>query len=246
MRSDLVRIISNSWFGRTLKIIGFSTVSLIFSSRLNAQTPPSEYWGLVNNGDIADSTLVETWIDINGNGQLNTSGANTPTGSEIFDVSYTIQGYYNTLVNADVDTTDVVEGGSPVDSMTVRIGGYDATPKLEWIAGSNTRQDLSVETVSIWPWTDSSMPITYTLSQNYPNPFNSSTTIDFSVPYNSYINLSIFNVRGRIVETLVDKKIGRGNYVLLWTPKKNLPTGPYFYRIEVDGRAITKRMTLLK
>jgi len=86
---------------------------------------------------------------------------------------------------------------------------------------------------------------TFSLSQNYPNPFNPSTTINFSIPEESFVSLKVFNSLGQEIETLVSKDLGAGNYKYDWNAK-NFTSGIYFYTIQTDDFIETKKMILLK
>ena len=93
---------------------------------------------------------------------------------------------------------------------------------------------------------------------NYPNPFNPSTTISFSIPNNSKVNISIYNLRGQKIKDLSPSLChpelveGRGanNYTIKWNGtdenNKSVSSGIYFYRLETGSKTVTKKMLLLK
>jgi len=83
------------------------------------------------------------------------------------------------------------------------------------------------------------------LSQNYPNPFNPSTTIKFAVPKESIVNLSIYNVLGELISTLVNEQEKPGYYEYKFDAS-TFPTGIYFYRLRVGSFVETKKMVLMK
>jgi hypothetical protein len=89
------------------------------------------------------------------------------------------------------------------------------------------------------------MPDSYTLLQNYPNPFNPSTTIKFSVPQNGHVNLTVFNLLGQEVETLVNEEREQGNHEVKFNAS-NLPSGIYLYRLQTANTVETKKMILMK
>jgi len=92
---------------------------------------------------------------------------------------------------------------------------------------------------------DLGSPMNYDLSQNYPNPFNPSTTIRFTLLESSFINLSIFNALGEKIEELVNEDKEPGIHTIEFNAK-DLPSGTYFYTINSNGYANTKKMILLK
>ncbi|MCD6235159.1 MAG: hypothetical protein DRP86_04260 [Candidatus Neomarinimicrobiota bacterium] len=88
-------------------------------------------------------------------------------------------------------------------------------------------------------------PKSFTLKANYPNPFNPATTINFNLTAGANVNLSIYDVNGKLVETLVDGYREAGDYTSTWNGS-NVASGTYLYRLTVDGQSITRKMTLLK
>ncbi len=95
---------------------------------------------------------------------------------------------------------------------------------------------------------DNSNPLNshYILGGNYPNPFNSVTTISYTLTKPGNVSLSIYDVKGRLVETLVEGNRIQDSYQETWDAS-NIASGIYFYRLSVDNKGIdTKRMILLK
>ena len=92
---------------------------------------------------------------------------------------------------------------------------------------------------------DGAIPKGFQLTQNYPNPFNPSTTIQFSIPEQTFVNLEIYNSLGEKISNLVSGEMSAGNYKYEWnTP--NLPSGIYFYTLTTDNFRETKKSILLK
>lgn len=89
------------------------------------------------------------------------------------------------------------------------------------------------------------IPSDYSILQNYPNPFNPATNISFDLPRKSYVNLSVYNLLGQKVETLINKEMEAGRYNAIWDGIE-MASGIYFYRIETDDFVETKKMLLLK
>ncbi|MFA5834928.1 MAG: Ig-like domain-containing protein [Bacteroidota bacterium] len=100
-----------------------------------------------------------------------------------------------------------------------------------------------------------SLPLSYSLEQNYPNPFNPSTTINFQLPKESNVTITIYNMIGQEVKTLIETDQNAGYHSLLWdgTDENNsaVSSGVYFYKIiaQAQGKIVfsdTKKMMLLK
>jgi len=103
------------------------------------------------------------------------------------------------------------------------------------------------------------LPFKFSLLQNYPNPFNPTTTIEYSIPemfkskggtFNNnfdlpLVTLKIYDILGREVKSLVNKKLKPGNYSVRFTAN-NLNSGLYIYRLTVGNKSISKKMLLIK
>lgn len=95
------------------------------------------------------------------------------------------------------------------------------------------------------------VPTQFALYQNAPNPFNPTTTIRYDVPSGSaHVTLSICDVSGRVVRTLVDRSETSGTHTVEWDGKdvvgENVSTGVYFYRLNAGSFTETKKMVFLK
>ncbi len=104
-------------------------------------------------------------------------------------------------------------------------------------------------TTSVESEKDTTIPSEYSLKQNYPNPFNPSTKIEFSIPKSAHTNLSVFNVQGKKVATLVNKKLNAGTHKYNFDADSGilkLVSGRYFYRLESGGYSKTRKMVLVK
>jgi hypothetical protein len=89
------------------------------------------------------------------------------------------------------------------------------------------------------------LPLAFNLYQNYPNPFNPNTTIKYSIPELCKVRLTLFNLLGEEVTTLVNEEMSAGNYSAEFNAA-NLPSGVYFYRIQAGSFVETKKMLLIK
>ncbi|HVP06337.1 MAG TPA: FlgD immunoglobulin-like domain containing protein, partial [Candidatus Acidoferrum sp.] len=94
------------------------------------------------------------------------------------------------------------------------------------------------------------LPQSYGLSQNYPNPFNPTTQISFALPKASQVELTVFNVLGQEVKTLVSGQMDAGSHTVVWdgtnSAGQSVSSGIYFYRISADQFSATKKMLMLK
>ena len=88
-------------------------------------------------------------------------------------------------------------------------------------------------------------PVEFALEQNYPNPFNPSTTINYSIPEAGNVELTIYDLLGNEVATLVSEEKAPGNYEVTFNAAE-YGSGVYIYSLKVGGFAQTKKMILVK
>lgn len=89
------------------------------------------------------------------------------------------------------------------------------------------------------------IPVTLALSQNYPNPFNPSTNVTYTLDRPGPVEMSVYDLTGRVVSTLVDGIQPAGHHEVRFDAD-GLPAGTYLYRLRADGRTITRTMTLVR
>ncbi len=92
---------------------------------------------------------------------------------------------------------------------------------------------------------DFDMPDEWSLEQNYPNPFNPTTNIRYNIAEQSQVRLTVYNILGRRVATLVDEVQSSGSHMVTWDAS-SLASSIYLYRLEAGGRILTRKMTLIK
>ena len=89
------------------------------------------------------------------------------------------------------------------------------------------------------------LPIEISLLQNSPNPFNPSTSIQYAISSRQFVKLTVYDLLGREIETLVNEEKPSGTYEITWYAE-NLPSGVYFYQLKAGSFIETKKMLLLK
>jgi len=97
------------------------------------------------------------------------------------------------------------------------------------------------------------IPSKFSISQNYPNPFNPSTKISFEIPSDGFVNLNVYDVNGRLINTLLNENLSAGYQSIDFSANSggvNLSSGVYFYTIEYQSdntfQRLVKRMMLVK
>lgn len=89
------------------------------------------------------------------------------------------------------------------------------------------------------------IPAEYKLYQNYPNPFNPETALKFQIAKHSFVKLSVYNILGREIETLISKELEPGVYKVIWNAS-GFASGIYFYKLISENFSETKKLILTK
>ena len=94
------------------------------------------------------------------------------------------------------------------------------------------------------------LPIGISLMQNYPNPFNPNTTIEYEIPHSGYVEINIFDIRGRLIRSLNKSQQQAGIHRIVWDGRSNggsmVASGIYFCRVHFNGNLLTKKLALIK
>ena len=89
------------------------------------------------------------------------------------------------------------------------------------------------------------VPTSFAMEPNYPNPFNPTTKIRFTLNESGFANLSVYDVYGHRVRTLVSKTLSAGTYSTTFSAE-GLASGNYFYNLDFNGQRVSGTMTLMK
>ncbi len=89
------------------------------------------------------------------------------------------------------------------------------------------------------------LPLMYSLDQNYPNPFNPSTTIRYALPVRSRVTLTVFNILGQKVKSIVEGEQERGYYEAVFDAR-NIASGVYIYRLHAGDFVQTKKLCVVR
>ncbi len=128
---------------------------------------------------------------------------------------------------------------APISSSYLVRSDGTARPALLWMANYIKNNPLGVENAG------SNLPASFLLEQNYPNPFNPATTIRYRLPEAGHVTLNVYDILGRLVETLVDAKQSAGYYDVTFDASK-FASGVYLYELRTERNSSLKKMLLLK
>ncbi len=191
-----------------------------------------DWSGYYSSSNTGASNDVWFSIELDGNPHtfsLENSSYDTALG--IFDAA-------GTLVAGNDDMYGLVSGveccALPAGTYYIAVDGYyNATGDFELCV-------TACATVGA-----EELPQAFELAQNHPNPFNPTTTIEFSTLETSMVSLSVFDLSGRQVASLVNGMMDAGNHSISFDAS-NLSSGVYFYTLQANGMSATKKMVLMK
>ena len=185
----------------------------------------------VNSSGVGGAVVYSTDAigNINGYGITNADG------------SYTINGVAQGSFNVFTDAIGFTSNGSGSSNTTYNSDGSATSGSANLSVTPELPLAVKAPTVQ---------PTSYSLKQNYPNPFNPTTQIAFNIAQTERVNISIFNILGQKVATIVDADMSSGAHVMVWNGRNQhgelLPSGVYFYRLSTPSFSAVKKMILLK
>jgi hypothetical protein len=151
---------------------------------------------------------------------------------------------------ASYETDDELKGQGSISYRTdYRFTDNQITPGTIyeyrlWEFDSNTGKNI-LQNIKITVPESGPIPEDLTLKQNYPNPFNPSTTIEFSLPEDAHVKLTIYNLKGQIIEVLKNEKMKAGPQSVEWIPSK-IGSGTYFYELVAGDARDIRKLTLIR
>ena len=158
--------------------------------------------------------------------------------------------YDVTVEDGSYEITDLDPGTYTVTTDKVGyISSVSTTPVIDYAAGefSSSADFIITEQITTSVETSTSdLPESFSLNNNYPNPFNPSTQISFTLPSDGKVTLSVFNILGQTVATLIDGYLTAGKHLVTFEPGSALSSGIYFYELKYKDRIAVNKMVLMK
>jgi len=148
---------------------------------------------------------------------------------------------YNGMTGSWVPTSRSTTTYDQLNRETVRV--FESYDNGNWLNSSKAEYFYGAGTNFVYK--NEQIPEKFELSQNYPNPFNPSTKIRFNLPEKSNVKLTVYNLLGEKIASLINNELSAGVYEIEFQAK-NLSSGMYFYRLETPKQTITKKMILSK
>ncbi|MEA2062177.1 MAG: PQQ-binding-like beta-propeller repeat protein [Gemmatimonadota bacterium] len=176
------------------------------------------------------------------------------------------------VINDAIALMKDINSGNCPDSASALLAGAGRSPRSQGRAGMPlsereiqyledifkqlplSAEELSTLRLTLYgePALGPALPRAFSLYQNFPNPFNPATTIGFEVPADrlTRVSLKVYDLRGRLVRTLVQDEREPGAYSVFWdgtdSSGKEAPSGVYLYRLQAKNFSGTRKMVLLK
>jgi len=178
-----------------------------------------------NDLPVADAGQDQTLSDDDGNGieSITLDGSlSSDTDGLIVNYSWTENG------------TEIATGVNP--TINLASGTHTITLTVTDDAGATDDDQVTI-IIELYTSIDDeyNIPNEYSLNQNYPNPFNPSTTIKYGLKEEALVEVSIYNINGELVETLVHRHQAAGFHKVEWNAV-GIPTGIYLYKINIEGK----------
>lgn len=173
------------------------------------------------------------------------------TMAEVKNVTSNLPEDWVTTFKADKSGVKVVMiGATPINinklgELNLMLKSKEAKVQISGNTIINNLESRTIAAVTV-----GQIPANFELSQNYPNPFNPSTTIKYGVSEPTRVRLSIYNIEGQLVSTLVNETQEAGFYSVNWNGRNDfgqqLASGMYIYRIDAGNFVATKKLMLMK
>jgi len=172
------------------------------------------------------------------------------SSGQLLGVGDVLNGRCGLAVWGDDPSTEAVDGAVKDEPFMLKL--WDAVPPVrdECDLVPPVRDDNCLfydkdGIVVLDVYSRSAIPGEYYLSQNYPNPFNAVTNIRFGLPEAGYVNVSVYDVSGRIVETLINMELIAGHHVAVWNAEEVAP-GMYLIYLWMEDVNFTRKAVILK
>lgn len=203
----------------------------------------------------SDNYVTNHWVNLFGTG-VSVDGETLESGAllEAVDASGNVCGSYTVRENGKFGFMPVygAEDGTAAglktgDVFTIRVNGQETEEAFTYESDGSR---ILVSSLTLKGGHSGAIPTAYKLGQNYPNPFNPETNISYEIPADSKVELSIYNILGEKVATLVNEFKAAGSYEVTWNGTRDdgttVSSGIYFYRLNAGDFVKSMKMSLMK
>ena len=177
---------------------------------------------ILNGGPVNGGEIMEASGDFNSN--LSSSNV---SGAFVFPIA-TTEGRWNARVLIHDESNNLTNLGP------------------NELAEKNFQSHIIVDNTLLGSEKLNTLPMEFALLPNFPNPFNPSTSIRFHVPIRSNIDISVFDILGNHVKTIMNSEVYPGIRSIVWAPDRSVVSGMYFIRLKSDHFTSTQKIMFLK
>ena len=139
--------------------------------------------------------------------------------------------------------------GLPEDNIYLHVDDnfYDMKIEESVIVTNITEREITIQIGGDSPLAYDSvgLPTHFSVSAAYPNPFNPLANLDYAIPESGNVKVTVFNINGQIIDTLVDEFKSAGYYKVSWDAY-NISSGIYFIKVESGQNVSTQKLMLMK
>ena len=245
----IVQTAASLWANKQIMIGSINVVEGVSYAHYNFSSNSGSSWTshIVNNPNTEIPSYVSVSSDTNrldggyfiyayqkANGDSIVTKRGTP-GNILNEVNSKVNEFKSSPFNSPV--VAIYRNGTEKYSALA----YSGLSALNWTSNVYFDSENLISSIT----NTSTIAENYKLEQNFPNPFNPTTTIKFSIPSSSFVKLSVFDIVGREVSTLVNEKLSAGSFEYNFNASE-LPSGVYFYKLSTNDFSEVKRMMLVK
>ena len=183
-----------------------------------------------------DGFTTTNVISVNSNYSI--EGNNIFIQVEVYQGMWTIVGYFYSENNIGTLTTGNY-------NVTANVNYYQQDWYGNWILIGYQIGSINFNVVMFGVEDENNSSIITGLFQNYPNPFSNKTSIRYSLPKPGFVKIQVFNIRGQLIETIVDKFMPSGCHTVEWNSKETT-SGIYFYKLSTEDETFIKKIIIMK
>lgn len=178
---------------------------------------------------------------------------NDPNGQPVYNttVSFT-DAYGNVIATATTDASGYYETSElsvgEIEGLATKVFYESDTETME--VYGNTTVDFTIEPMEQLSNEGTPDLPNKIATHNYPNPFNPTTTISFNIPQQTNVNVTVYNVKGEKVKTLVNSALNSGTHTVVWDGEDDnqnaVASGVYFYKVRTENSTAVKKIMMIK
>lgn len=188
---------------------------------------------------------MSSWDDLIAQSDYDNDGQQEPIQAEVKGLITMLKKSLPPMDSEEVNFAEITSERQKKAYYNLQLVEYDGSYGMHNAKFAVDVLQKSIGTLIGVKFENNVVPNSYNLSQNFPNPFNPETQINFTLPEMADVKITIYDMLGKEVETLVNETLNRGDYSVKWNAG-NYASGIYFYRMTTPSFNVVKKMMLVK